>query len=511
MPQHAPTGWLSRALDCRNYALYARRTTLLTLLVLLAYATPHAQMSIVGPGTTSVSWPSAVVDQGGQLFNVKAYGAVGNGTTDDTPFFQAAIAALLGTTTQSGTIFVPRGSYKILSTLNFFTNAQVSISLIGEALDGTELLWMGSASGTMVQFGRNRGMRIQDIRLRNGLGAVGTTTGLLLAGDVAGTNNSAGLVQQVRVQGFQQCVVIGDTATHAVSEISFNMLNVNLCTTGITINDGQSVDFWFYGLGMASNTTGLLINSPAGASTFVLGGSASTNTEDFAIRGGSNFQVQNFRSENAGRFMTVGTDSPGGDGNTISIASVINCTIGNTINADNRAIRLHRGGKYTIRDNLIVDGWLYLKTGVNARAFVSVQNNHFASGQMWENGDVSSALTLIDQWGNHSGATTHFDNKLYYWRDNATILDFIKLDTSTNIGATPVQISKLALGTAASTTLTNGALGMQKITASGTAPGAGSCKFEVVAGTTGGTCKLQMLCGTSTTAVTVLDNVGTGC
>jgi hypothetical protein len=52
---------------------------------------------------------------------------------------------------------------------------------------------------------------------------------------------------------------------------------------------------------------------------------------------------------------------------------------------------------------------------------------------------------------------------------------------------------------------------MPKITPSGTAPGANACKFEVVAGTNAGTCKLQAICGTSTTPVPILDNIGSGC
>lgn len=50
-----------------------------------------------------------------------------------------------------------------------------------------------------------------------------------------------------------------------------------------------------------------------------------------------------------------------------------------------------------------------------------------------------------------------------------------------------------------------------KVTASSTAPGASTMKLEVVAGTNAGTCKLQAYAGTSTTPVTVVDNVGSGC
>lgn len=59
-------------------------------------------------------------------------------------------------------------------------------------------------------------------------------------------------------------------------------------------------------------------------------------------------------------------------------------------------------------------------------------------------------------------------------------------------------------------TLTDGALGMAKITASGTAPGAAGLKLEVVCGTNAGSAKIVAYAGTSTTAVTVLDNIGSG-
>jgi len=60
-------------------------------------------------------------------------------------------------------------------------------------------------------------------------------------------------------------------------------------------------------------------------------------------------------------------------------------------------------------------------------------------------------------------------------------------------------------------TASQGEVALQKITASGTAPGAGSLKFETVAGTLAGTCKLIAYAGTSTTPSTILDNIGGGC
>ena len=47
--------------------------------------------------------------------------------------------------------------------------------------------------------------------------------------------------------------------------------------------------------------------------------------------------------------------------------------------------------------------------------------------------------------------------------------------------------------------------------APGAALGAGHCEMFTVAGTNAGTCKIQAICGTSTTPVTITDNIGAGC
>jgi len=55
-----------------------------------------------------------VTDRGSQVFNVKAYGAVGNGTTDDTA---AILAARTAAVAAHGILFFPSGSYPISSQL----------------------------------------------------------------------------------------------------------------------------------------------------------------------------------------------------------------------------------------------------------------------------------------------------------------------------------------------------------------------------------------------------------
>src|SRR5690606_31192986 len=57
------------------------------------------------------------------VFNVKDYGAVGDGITDDTDAFQAALdeARVNG----GGTVYVPAGRYHIASHLTVYDNTEI--------------------------------------------------------------------------------------------------------------------------------------------------------------------------------------------------------------------------------------------------------------------------------------------------------------------------------------------------------------------------------------------------
>jgi hypothetical protein len=109
----------------------------------------------------------ASLDRGAAVFNVRAYGAIGNGSSDDTASIQRAINAALSA--GGGIVYLPAGKYLLKGTL---TNSRADlISLVGSGM-GTNLLIdsdlgisLGSTAGFLggphgYHSGRIQGMHI---------------------------------------------------------------------------------------------------------------------------------------------------------------------------------------------------------------------------------------------------------------------------------------------------------------------------------------------------------------
>jgi hypothetical protein len=98
--------------------------------------------------------------------DVKAYGAKGDGTTDDTTAIQAAINAC---GTIGGTVFIPAGYYKLTATLNINTKRGIRISGATESYEnpasslGTTLLWGGGAADDMLYIFNSQHIRVDGI------------------------------------------------------------------------------------------------------------------------------------------------------------------------------------------------------------------------------------------------------------------------------------------------------------------------------------------------------------
>jgi hypothetical protein len=142
-----------------------------------------------GTHPLTANWPASVVSPGSTpfsitaqntvaWFNVKSYGAVGNGSTDDTTAINKAIADAAAN--GSGIVYFPKGIYKITSTINVGNGSAGGVStyhsihLLGDggptntsftnSQRGSVLFWGGAASGVMMNvLGPISGIAIENL------------------------------------------------------------------------------------------------------------------------------------------------------------------------------------------------------------------------------------------------------------------------------------------------------------------------------------------------------------
>lgn len=182
-------------------------------------------------------------------YNVKNYGAAGNGTTDDTTAIQAAITACMAT---GGTVYLPTGTYLVSSTLTVSTSG---VYMQGDGLwatfinftgTGDCLRWYDASTYTSrtVHGGGPVGLSIN-------IGSAGTSSTALHAGDILE------FVFEISVEGSGSTSSIGihmDNANYW-SEQDRGIAYIDSCTqdvvfdcTGATTSNGSydRGDFTFY-------------------------------------------------------------------------------------------------------------------------------------------------------------------------------------------------------------------------------------------------------------------------
>lgn len=123
-------------------------------------------------GTVSSSITGPIVDKGGQVFNVRAYGATGNGSTDDTIAIANTINAIPST---GGVVYLPAGTYIVSSPLpaipsnvTFLGAGPGSILKLSSSWSGSSLFTLSNFNSTVssLQFiGGSRTTNLSDASL----------------------------------------------------------------------------------------------------------------------------------------------------------------------------------------------------------------------------------------------------------------------------------------------------------------------------------------------------------
>ncbi len=118
-------------------------------------------------GSLKITKALTLVDN---IVDVRDHGAIGNGTNDDTIAITNAITALGST---GGTVFFPKGTFKVTSQINISNSSNIVFEGLG---DGTTIKSTG-ATGYVFQFTDCNYIKIKDLRFRGDGIASGNTIG----------------------------------------------------------------------------------------------------------------------------------------------------------------------------------------------------------------------------------------------------------------------------------------------------------------------------------------------
>lgn len=245
-------------------------------------------------------------DEGGAVFNVKSYGATGNGTTNDSPYIQLAINAAV--TAGGGVVYVPAGTYLINATLT--NNRADIVSIVGSGM-GSELkintsvgLSMPTIEAVLTQF---HSASIEHLRF------VCTNTSI----DIA-----------VQMTDMVSAPALTDL-TVASCNVGFDLINNSYWTERLTatnINDHYNNHLFHYDQNPSDGANsygygrydGIFVDKGAGQDVFYLTGGAYLYHSTFIIKG-------NFATSGAGASIfnvqgASGQGCPSAAGNVYDIA-----------------------------------------------------------------------------------------------------------------------------------------------------------------------------------------------
>jgi hypothetical protein len=242
------------------------------------------------------------------VFDVRSFGAVGDGKTNDLAALQAAVDAI--DAAGGGTLWLGPGNYNIgTGTWKIGTSAaQHHINIEGMNANSTVITCDTSGGNAAIYLNLEKYVVLKEFSVIN-QGAKGGY-GIQFGGDSgAGTQTNGNNVSHLYFQGFTYgAYMSGGIGTS--SEIIFDHCRFELNTYGFFSANFNALNFLFLMVEIYGNTTaGLFI---ANGNMTVIGGASSNNGVDFNIAGGNDGQVKivSFRAETpVGDWLIASSDS----------------------------------------------------------------------------------------------------------------------------------------------------------------------------------------------------------
>lgn len=314
-----------------------------------------------------------------------AYGAMGNGTNDDTAEILLAIESAKSF---GAGLFFPPGNYKI-SGLLFEDFKGLVVQGSGASLDslkGTRFIWDGNTTDPALRVFGCRDCIFENFTI---VSSSAKPLAIAVQSETrSGSGSTANTYRHIMIQGtdlnglgrgFKYIAGTGGDANNA--ENVFQHVNINNYSTyGWDFQHGQSTTHRFYAIGASAaalSTTSAGINSVAGVTYQIYGGNLNGNTEADIIWGGANhgLTLVGVFSETSSRFLKT-TVSPSSTAPVTIIGGSWNTT---NLHADGRVIDFQQRGP------LSIEGWsvvgnpataaaIYFDAGANGTWNFSLKN-----------------------------------------------------------------------------------------------------------------------------------------
>jgi len=249
---------------------------LLCLIVLLALP------GLAGAQERIRYYPPASSTNVQTIYNVKTYGATGNGTTDDSAAIQAALTAVA--TNIGGVVYLPAGTYKVATSLTVKSYTTIrgekvtsSQANAGTIIDASSII--GSVNFKLFTSGANAWrIAFEDLKINLAAGANVTsqgTVGIGIIGVSLGTSSSWTTLKNVYCSGGNGCFLFN---------ASYNTL-IEDCQVSSGSNFGVAI---INGSKWAEIRGGLFQNSghsdQSGNGNIVIGAAATVDSEDIIIK-----------------------------------------------------------------------------------------------------------------------------------------------------------------------------------------------------------------------------------
>lgn len=165
------------------------------------------------------------------VYNVKDYGALGNGTTDDTSAIQDALDACVSA--GGGAVYIPSGLYVVSNQL---TATNVPIKIYGDGINVTKLRWTSTATAYGISISTDEDIKtvtIQGLTLFT-LGNTGTAIYLNFddqdsSGTLVDRSTPRFLIQDVHCTGYNNVIQQGwHTGVEVSSPMVGNIVNFHM-------------------------------------------------------------------------------------------------------------------------------------------------------------------------------------------------------------------------------------------------------------------------------------------